>query len=74
LACHYGFVVRGLQRLQIETLPDNAAMLRSSVWAMGKFLNEVLLALFVRPAGDGRGEGGRGTQYEARFVPPSPRG
>jgi RimJ/RimL family protein N-acetyltransferase len=27
--CHYGFVVRGLQRLQIETLSDNAAMLRS---------------------------------------------
>ncbi|NJP35880.1 GNAT family N-acetyltransferase [Micromonospora thermarum] len=24
--CHYGFVVRGLQRLQIETLSDNAAI------------------------------------------------
>ena len=28
--CHYGFVVRGPQRLQIETLSDNDAMLRSA--------------------------------------------
>nr|WSX51278.1 GNAT family N-acetyltransferase [Streptomyces sp. NBC_00974] len=60
--CHYGFVVRGLQRLQIETLSDNAAMLgsaerngfvregvlRSSAWVMGEFLDEVLLGLLVR--------------------------
>lgn len=60
--CHYGFVVRGLQRLQIETLADNVAMLRSaerngfvregvlrsSAWVMGEFLDEVLLGLLVR--------------------------
>lgn len=60
--CHYGFVVRGLQRLQIETLADNAAMLRaaehngfvregvlrSSAWVMGEFLDEVLLGLLVQ--------------------------
>ncbi|WP_084966002.1 GNAT family N-acetyltransferase [Thermoactinospora rubra] len=60
--CHYGFVVRGLQRLQIETLSDNAAMLRaaehngfvregvlrSSAWVMGEFLDEVLLGLLVK--------------------------
>lgn len=60
--CHYGFVVRGLQRLQIETLSDNAAMLRSaerngfvregvlrsSAWVMGEFLDDVLLGLLVR--------------------------
>ncbi|MBB5781424.1 GNAT family N-acetyltransferase [Nonomuraea jabiensis] len=60
--CHYGFVVRGLQRLQIETLSDNAAMLRaaerngfvregvlrSSSWVMGEFLDEVLLGLLVQ--------------------------
>ncbi|MGW0948764.1 GNAT family N-acetyltransferase [Streptomyces sp. NPDC002623] len=60
--CHYGFVVRGLQRLQIETLSDNAAMLgsaerngfvregvlRSSAWVMGEFLDEVLLGLLVQ--------------------------
>ncbi|MFD7768949.1 GNAT family N-acetyltransferase [Streptomyces sp. NPDC059787] len=60
--CHYGFVVRGLQRLQIETLSDNTAMLRSaerngfvregvlrsSAWVMGEFLDEVLLGLLAR--------------------------
>ncbi|MER6346001.1 GNAT family N-acetyltransferase [Streptomyces sp. NPDC001595] len=60
--CHYGFVVRGLQRLQVETLSDNAAMLRSaerngfvregvlrsSAWVMGEFLDEVLLGLLVQ--------------------------
>ena len=54
---HYGFVVRGLNRLQIETLADNAAMLaaaerngfvregvtRSSAWVMGEYLDEVIL-------------------------------
>jgi RimJ/RimL family protein N-acetyltransferase len=60
--CHYGFVVRGLQRLQIETLADNAAMLRSAerngfvregvlrsaAWVLGEFLDEVLLGLLAR--------------------------
>ncbi|WP_406435445.1 GNAT family N-acetyltransferase [Streptomyces sp. NBC_00631] len=59
--CHYGFVVRGLRRLQIETLADNTAMLRaaerngfaregvlrSSAWVMGEFLDEVLLGLLA---------------------------
>jgi RimJ/RimL family protein N-acetyltransferase len=60
--CHYGFVVRGLQRLQIETLSDNEAMLRSaerngfvregvlrsSAWVMGEFMDEVLLGLLAQ--------------------------
>ncbi|MFF4807358.1 GNAT family N-acetyltransferase [Micromonospora chersina] len=60
--CHYGFVVRGLQRLQIETLADNAAMLRSaerngfvregvlrsSAWVLGEFLDEVVLGLLAQ--------------------------
>ncbi|MBB1256783.1 GNAT family N-acetyltransferase [Streptomyces sp. OF3] len=59
--CHYGFVVRGLQRLQIETLVDNAAMLRaaerngfvhegqlrSSAWVLGEFVDEALLGLLA---------------------------
>ncbi|MFF7178035.1 GNAT family N-acetyltransferase [Streptomyces sp. NPDC008121] len=59
--CHYGFTVRGLHRLQVETLSDNPAMLRSaerngfvregvlrsSAWVMGEFLDEVLLGLLV---------------------------
>ncbi|MFD5077569.1 GNAT family N-acetyltransferase [Streptomyces sp. NPDC058371] len=60
--CHYGFVVRGLQRVQIETPADNTAMLRSaerngfvregvlrsSAWVMGEFLDVVLLGLLVQ--------------------------
>src|ERR1043165_3550023 len=59
--CHYGFVVRGLHRLQIETLADNAGMLRSaerngfvregvlrsSAWVLGEWLDEVLLGLLA---------------------------
>ncbi|WP_406453597.1 GNAT family N-acetyltransferase [Streptomyces sp. NBC_00876] len=59
--CTYGFVVRSLHRLQIETLSDNTPMLRSaerngfvregvlrsSAWVMGEFLDEVLLGLLV---------------------------
>jgi RimJ/RimL family protein N-acetyltransferase len=58
---YYGFVVRGLRRLQIETLADNHAMLaaaerngfvregvlRSSAWVMGEFVDEVILGLLA---------------------------
>ena len=57
--CHYGFVVRGLNRLQIDTLADNTAMLRAATsagfvvegtlrkaaWVTGEFVDEVLLGL-----------------------------
>ncbi|WP_432070018.1 GNAT family N-acetyltransferase [Streptomyces sp. AA1529] len=60
--CHYGFVVRSLRRLQVETLSDNTAMLRSaerngfvregvlrsSAWVLGEFLDEVVLGLLVQ--------------------------
>ncbi|MER5353093.1 GNAT family protein [Kitasatospora sp. NPDC002551] len=60
--CHYGFVVRGLHRLQVETLSDNTAMLRaaerngfvregvlrSSAWVLGEFLDQVVLGLLAR--------------------------
>jgi RimJ/RimL family protein N-acetyltransferase len=59
--CAYGFTVRGLQRLQVDTLADNYAMLRAaerngfvregvlrkSAWVMGEFLDEVLLGLLA---------------------------
>ncbi|WP_017581918.1 GNAT family N-acetyltransferase [Nocardiopsis valliformis] len=59
--CHYGFVVRGLHRLQIETLADNTAVLamaenngfvregvmRSSAWVLGEFLDEALYGLLA---------------------------
>jgi RimJ/RimL family protein N-acetyltransferase len=59
--CHYGFAVRGLHRLQIETLTDNVAMirvaakigfaqegtLRNSAWVQGDFADEVILGLLA---------------------------
>ncbi|MFI1093765.1 GNAT family N-acetyltransferase [Streptomyces sp. NPDC020917] len=60
--CDYGFAVRGLQRLQIETLTDNAPMLaaatgvgftregtlRNSAWVYGAFADEAVLGLLAR--------------------------
>jgi RimJ/RimL family protein N-acetyltransferase len=57
--CEYGFVVRGLHRLQLETLAGNTAMitaatkagfvregtLRKSAWVYGEFADEVILGL-----------------------------
>jgi RimJ/RimL family protein N-acetyltransferase len=57
--CHYGFVVLGLHRLQVDTLADNTAMIRSAqqigftlegtlrggAWVTGEFLDEVILGM-----------------------------
>lgn len=57
--CNYGFRVRGLHRLQIETLSDNLPMikaasnagftvegtLRRSAWVYGTFADETILGL-----------------------------
>ncbi|MDP9318194.1 MAG: GNAT family N-acetyltransferase [Actinomycetota bacterium] len=59
--CHYGFVVRGLNRLQIDTLADNEAMRRAAVragftleatfrraaWVTGEFVDEVAFGLLA---------------------------
>ncbi|HET9080367.1 MAG TPA: GNAT family protein [Trebonia sp.] len=59
--CRYGFAIRGLHRLQAETLADNAAMiqaasragfrregtLRRSAWVNGDFADEVVLGLLA---------------------------
>jgi RimJ/RimL family protein N-acetyltransferase len=59
--CHYGFAIRGLHRLQAETLADNDAMiqaasragfvregtLRRSAWVNGDFADEVILGLLA---------------------------
>jgi RimJ/RimL family protein N-acetyltransferase len=59
--CEYGFAVLGLQRLQLETLADNAAMigaasragftqegtLRRAAWVNGEFLDEVIFGLLA---------------------------
>lgn len=59
--CEYGFVVRGLRRLQVETVADNTAMiaaatrsgfslegtLRRSAWVCGAFVDVVVLGLLA---------------------------
>jgi len=61
LLCRYGFVVRGLHRLQMETLVDNDAMLaaagrlgferegvlRGAAWTNGHFTDEAVLGLLA---------------------------
>ena len=59
--CRYGFAIRGLNRLQAETLADNIAMIRAaslagfipegtlrrSAWVNGDFADEVILGLLA---------------------------
>jgi len=74
--CEYGFAVRGLHRLQVDTLASNAAMiggaeragftlegtLRGAAWVNGEFVDEVILGLL---ASDWTGARLRGTQQGA---------
>lgn len=60
--CRYGFAILGLQRLQIETLASNAAMiataaragfvpegtLRRAAWVEGQFADEIIFGLLAR--------------------------
>jgi RimJ/RimL family protein N-acetyltransferase len=59
--CVYGFTVRNLFRLQVDTLGDNAAMIaaarrngftvegtmRKAAWVYGRYLDEVVLGLLL---------------------------
>jgi RimJ/RimL family protein N-acetyltransferase len=59
--CQYGFAVRGLHRLQVDTLASNAAMIAAAVragfaqegtlrragWVNGEFVDEVILGLLA---------------------------
>lgn len=61
LLCYYGFAVRGLHRLQLETLADNAAMiatatragftregtLRDSAWVDGGYADDAIFGLLA---------------------------
>jgi len=65
--CEYGFAVRGLHRLQVDTLADNTAMiraatrsgfvpegrLRQAAWVNGDFADEVILGLLRADWGSG---------------------
>ncbi|MDQ2839309.1 MAG: GNAT family N-acetyltransferase [Actinomycetota bacterium] len=59
--CRYGFRIRGLHRLQLETLADNDAMIRTALacgfvreatlrrnaWVDGEFLDEAIFGLLA---------------------------
>ncbi len=59
--CHYGFALRGLHRLQVDTLVDNQPMivaatragfaregvLRGAAWVNGEFVDELILGLLA---------------------------
>lgn len=61
LLCRYGFVVRGLNRLQLEAAADNTPMLRAATdagfseegvlrqasWVMGHFTDSVVMGLLA---------------------------
>jgi RimJ/RimL family protein N-acetyltransferase len=61
ILCRYGFRVRGLRRLQLETLSDNHAMIavaeklgftregttRGSSWVNGRFCDDVIFGLLA---------------------------
>jgi len=65
--CEYGFAVRGLHRLQVDTLADNTSMiraagssgfvpegrLRQAAWVGGEFADEVILGLLAADWGSG---------------------
>ena len=61
VVCRYGFALRGLHRLQLETLTDNHAMIaaaeklgftregttRGSSWMNGRFMDDVIFGLLA---------------------------
>ena len=73
--CRYGFAVRGLHRLQVDTLAGNTAMikaasragfvpegrLRRSAWVNGDFADEVIFGMLATDwAAGGKGHTGAG--------------
>jgi RimJ/RimL family protein N-acetyltransferase len=75
--CSYGFTIRGLHRLQVDTLADNAAMIRAasragfveegrlrrSAWVSGEFADEVILGMLASEwHGRGAGDADPGQQ------------
>ncbi len=71
--CGYGFTIRGLHRLQVDTLASNTAMIRAasragfvqegrlrrSAWVSGDFADEVILGMLATDwvAGETRANG-----------------
>ena len=73
--CWYGFTIRGLHRLQVDTLASNTAMIRAasrpgfvqegrlrrSAWVNGEFADEVILGMLATDwVAGGKGQTGGG--------------
>jgi RimJ/RimL family protein N-acetyltransferase len=73
--CEYGFAVRGLHRLQVDTLASNTAMIRAAsragfvhegtlrraAWVNGEFADEVILGMLATDwVRGGKGHAGKG--------------
>ena len=66
--CEYGFAVRGLHRLQVDTLASNTAMVRAAeqagfvpegrlsqaAWVNGEFADEAILGMLAADWAGGR--------------------
>lgn len=69
--CEYGFTIRGLHRLAIETLSDNEPMLRAAekvgfvregvlrraAWVSGEYLDEILFGMLAEEWAEHRARG-----------------
>jgi RimJ/RimL family protein N-acetyltransferase len=73
--CEYGFAIRGLHRLQVDTLASNTGMIRAAsrvgfvregtlrraAWVNGAFADEVILGMLATDwAGGGQGQASTG--------------
>ena len=79
--CGYGFTIRGLHRLQVDTLASNTAMIRTasragfvqegrlrrSAWVNGDFADEVILGMLATDwVAGGKGQTGPGEIADSR--------
>ena len=79
--CGYGFTIRGLHRLQVDTLASNTAMIRAasragfvqegrlrrSAWVSGDFADEVILGMLATDwVAGGKGQAGAGEIADSR--------
>jgi RimJ/RimL family protein N-acetyltransferase len=79
--CGYGFTIRGLHRLQVDTLASNTAMIRAasragfvqegrlrrSAWVDGDFADEVILGMLATDwVAGGKGQTGAGEVADRR--------
>jgi RimJ/RimL family protein N-acetyltransferase len=86
--CAYGFTVRGLHRLQFETLADNTSMIRAAsragfvqegtlrraAWVNGEFVDEVIFGLLAENWNSGAHQRPEGARGICSRTRPAPTG